>query len=37
MLSICEVCNEEKYCMELDVEWSSISVICEECRNQLDN
>lgn len=36
MVSICEVCGVEKECMELDIECTCISIVCEDCRNQIE-
>lgn len=34
---VCEVCGVKKHCIELDVEWTLYSCICEECREKLES
>ena len=27
----CEICEQEKHCVELDLEWTSLDNVCENC------
>ena len=27
----CEICEQEKHCIEIDVEWTLLDYVCEEC------
>lgn len=31
MNRICELCEQEKHCISLDVEWTLIEDVCENC------
>ncbi|MED3792397.1 hypothetical protein P4571_08070 [Niallia alba] len=31
MMTKCEICEREKQCIEIDVEWTLLDYACEEC------
>jgi hypothetical protein len=31
MKRICDLCEQEKYCISIDVEWTLVDTVCEEC------
>jgi hypothetical protein len=30
-MSKCEVCEQEKHCISMDVEWTLLEDVCEDC------
>ena len=36
MEDICEVCGQNKHCIALDVEWTTVGHVCEECLKELE-
>ena len=37
MEDICEVCWQRKYCVEIDVDWTLVNNVCEECLEELES
>lgn len=31
MERVCEICDEKKHCISIDVEWTLLDTVCEDC------